>query len=195
MIRSLGVSAVKGNRLAQRAFAEMIGNLEAEEHASKLEYFGAAIEYQRAWQDVIRRCREAGKPVPDPVPHPDDMTFDLAKAEVIVDDPMTEKQKQELNSLLARRDDAQAEINFLADTFRRAKDPRRNEMLLRDWHAEQYIFDIINDRAPKRLKAELKNRSYAEGASRAGKALGEYRSWVRERDQIADTEPENDVDQ
>ena len=43
-----------------------------------------------------------------------------------------------------------------------------------EWHFEQRIFDIINDSLPARYKAKLENRSYAEGASREGKALAEF---------------------
>lgn len=37
------------------------------------------------------------------------------------------------------------------------------------------MFDIINDVVPPRYKGKLENRSYAEGASREGKALKELR--------------------
>ena len=44
------------------------------------------------------------------------------------------------------------------------------EILLDEWHHEQLMFDIINDVMPDRYKAKLENRSYREGASRAGHA-------------------------
>ncbi len=50
---------------------------------------------------------------------------------------------------------------------------------LRSWLAragrEQRIFDIVNDSMPGRYKAKLENRSWADGASREGKALEEFR--------------------
>ena len=72
---------------------------------------------------------------------------------------------------LARRDEAQVEVNYYAEKYARAKSPERKHTLRQDWHFEQRIFDIINDRLPARYKAKLENRSYAEGASRQGKAL------------------------
>jgi len=48
-------------------------------------------------------------------------------------------------------------------------------MWLEELHFEQRIFDIINDSMPPRYKVKLKNRSWAEGASREGKALEEFR--------------------
>ena len=51
----------------------------------------------------------------------------------------------------------------------------KKDWSLREWHFEQRIFDIINDSLPKRYKAKLENRSYAEGASREGKAIDELR--------------------
>jgi hypothetical protein len=38
------------------------------------------------------------------------------------------------------------------------------------------MFDIINDAVSERYEAKLQNRSYRDGASRAGKALDELRA-------------------
>ena len=58
---------------------------------------------------------------------------------------------------------------------RRARDPKLNARYLEDWHFEQRMFDIINDVVGQRYKAKLKDRSYAAGASKEGKALDEIK--------------------
>ncbi|SMQ64487.1 hypothetical protein SAMN06297468_1026 [Altererythrobacter xiamenensis] len=48
------------------------------------------------------------------------------------------------------------------------------ERYLEEWHWEQRIFDIINDAMPERYKMKLVDRSYRDGASRAGETLREF---------------------
>ena len=62
---------------------------------------------------------------------------------------------------------------MFAEKYRKARSQQRKTLWHEEWHFEQRIFDIINDSLPQRYKAKLENRSYAEGASRAGQALAE----------------------
>ena len=75
---------------------------------------------------------------------------------------------------LARRAEAQLEVNEFSASYRRSRSANYKAMWLDEWHFEQRIFDIINDSFPKRYKAKLENRSYAEGASKEGKTLAEF---------------------
>lgn len=87
--------------------------------------------------------------------------------------PETKEQKERLDEALARRAEAQEEVNYFAEKFRRAKSERMKARYLEDWHFEQRMFDILNDIVSERYKAKPENRSYREGASRQGKALEE----------------------
>ena len=169
----MGVSAMKGNRFAQKTLAEMVGKMEAEHHASKFELFGNMVEYKHRWDQEIERCRKAGLPEPDPVPHPDDIILDPRTGDVTINGPMTKEAKQTLNEALQRRAQAQEEVSYFAEKYRRARDPRLKARNLEEWHWEQRMFDIINDVVGTRYKARLRDRSYAEGASREGQTLDE----------------------
>lgn len=74
-----------------------------------------------------------------------------------------------------RRAQAQEEVTYFAEKYRRARDPRLKARYLDEWHWEQRMFDLVNDVVGPRYKAKLENRSYAEGASREGKTLEEFR--------------------
>lgn len=71
------------------------------------------------------------------------------------------------------RQEAQEEVNCFAVHSRRARNPKNREWWLKEWHYEQRIFDIMKDSFPARYQIKLENRSYKEGASRAGEALEE----------------------
>ena len=175
VFRAMGVAAMKGNRFVQKTLADMVARMEAEHHANKFELFGTMVEYKHTWDQEIERCRKAGLPLPEPIPHPDDIVLDPNTGDARILGPQTKEQKQRLEEALRRRAEAQDEVNYFADKYRRTRDPERKARWLQEWHFEQRMFDIINDVVGPRYKAKLENRSFAQGASREGKALEELR--------------------
>lgn len=175
VFRAMGVAAMKGNRFVQKTLAEMVAKMEADHHASRMELFGTMLEYKHKWDQEIERCRRAGIPAPEPLPHPDDIILNPHNGDVKILGPQTKEHKQQLEVALARRAEAQQEVNYFAEKYRRTRDPERKERWLEEWHYEQRIFDTINDLVGPRYKTKLGNRSYAKGASREGKALEEFR--------------------
>lgn len=174
-VRSLAIAAMKGSRLSQRALAELVRQVEdrkANEHTTILEN---AFEYKQQWTAELERRSRLGIVEPDPIPHPDDIIIDLRSGHVRTDGPLDEVEKRSWDERLARRAEAQAEVNDYAAKHRKARSPKAKVMWQLDWHFEQRIFDIINDSLPARYKAKLENRSYREGASKEGKALEEFR--------------------
>ena len=143
VFRAMGVSAMKGNRFVQKTLADMVAKMEAEHYASKAELFGTMVEYKHKWDQEIERCRKAGLPEPEPVPHPDDIILDPNSGETMIRGPQTKEQKQRQNEALRRRAEAQEEVNYYADKHRRTRDPRRKEQYLEEWHIEQRVFDTI----------------------------------------------------
>lgn len=175
VFRSMAVSAMKGNRLAQQTWAELITRVEAQEHASHIELLETSFNYKNAWNAEIERCRTAGLPEPAMIPHPDDMIIDPDTGRVSIRGPKTKEQKQQLDEALARRTEAQELVSQAAQAHRRSRSEKSKAMWLDEWHFEQRMFDIINDIVPERYKLRLENRSCAEGASREGEALEEIR--------------------
>lgn len=175
VFRAMGVAALNGNRFVQKTLAELVRKMEAEHHQSRMELFGSMLEYKHKWDQEIERCRKAGLPEPTMIPHPDDVILDPNNGDAKILETSTKEQKQRLDEAIARRAVAQEDVNYCAEKCRRARDDKMKASYLEEWHFEQRIFDIINDVVPPRYKAKLENRSYAPGASRAGKALEEIR--------------------
>lgn len=174
VFRAMGVSALKGNRFVQKTLTEMVAKMEAEHHAAKFELFGTMVEYKHKWDQEIERCRKAGLPEPQMIPHPDDIILDPKDGNVQILGPQTKEQKERLDHALERRAEAQECVTYFANKQRRTRDPKLKERYLEEWQFEQRMFDIINDVVGPRYKAKLDNRSYSEGASREGKTLEQF---------------------
>jgi len=168
VFRAMGVSAMKGNRFAQRTLAELVRTVEQEDQALRIENLDAMLTYKMAWEKEIERCKSLGLPDPDPVPHPKDIFLDFRSGETNVRGPMTREERAEWDERLQRRTEAQDEVTYAAAKYKRAKDERTKNMWLDHWSFEQRIFDNINDRVPKHYQVKLENRSYLKDASRPG---------------------------
>ncbi|WP_126176914.1 DUF5681 domain-containing protein [Tsuneonella rigui] len=184
VFRAMGVSALKGNRFAQKTLSEMVTKLERDDFSSKLEAFGAWVNYKHEWTEAIERAKKTGAELPLPIPHPDDVILDPYTGDVKFTGPMTKEARDRLDHALARRAEAQDNVNSYADQYKQLPDddPLKPHYL-DDWHWEQRMFDLINDAVTERYKVKLENRSYREGASRSGKALEELRESKKLRDE------------
>jgi len=174
-MRALALSAMKGSRLSQKALADIVRTVENRLSTERTTMMENAFEYKQKWTAEIERCKRAGLPVPTPLPNPDDIIIDMRSGRVTTEGPLDEREKVKWDERLQRRDEAQAEVNFLADAYKRSRSEKMRDRLLSEWISEQFIFDLINDVMPERYKAKLQNRSYDENASRAGEAHAQYK--------------------
>lgn len=173
-MRALAISAMKGSRLSQKAFAEIVREVEDRRAKDHLTILENALEYKKQWKEVIEQCKQLGKEPPQPIPDPDDIIIDFHTGLVRTEGPLDEDEKRGFDERIERRAQAQDEVNSFAEEYQRATSDKHKAMWLDEWHFEQRIFDLINDSMPKRHKLKLKNRSFAEGASREGKTLIEF---------------------
>ena len=171
VFRAMGVAALKGNRTAQRDWTAIVQKIELEQKEQEFEWFKFLVEYKRDAEEEIARCNRLGIEPPEMIPHPDDIFIEPRKGLAEVRGPFSPEEKAQWDELLTRRDDAQGEVNLYAGRYRRARDAKRKEIWLREWHCEQRMFDIVNDCLPERYKKKLVNRSYAPDASRPGDGL------------------------
>lgn len=168
VFRAMGVSAMKGNRFAQRTLAELIRSVEDEEFRMRQELLQTAIDYKHGWERSIELANQRGEPEPQPLPHPDDVIIDLNTGSVKWAGPRTPEEKASWDKLIARRDEAQQEVSQYAAEHKKTRSDQKKRWCLEEWHYEQKMFDIINDKLPPRYQTKLKDRSCAPGASRAG---------------------------
>lgn len=174
VFRAMGVAAMKGNRFAQKTMAELITGLEQRDAEARSELFGNALDYKREWSDAIEHCKENSLPIPEPIPHPDDIIINPNTGDVRILGPQTKEQKTHYDKARERRIEAQENVTYFADKYRKSRSAERKEQYLEEWHWEQRMFDIINDAMPERYKMRLEDRSYRESASRAGETMKEF---------------------
>jgi hypothetical protein len=164
----MGVSAMKGNRFAQRTLAELVQAVEAEDRQSRLDHLKAAIDYKCTWEERIEKARSIGQPEPQPIPHPDDVFIDFIKGEAKVCGPLTKEAKEEWDRVLGHLDQLQADISGHAETFRKSRSKANRAHILDEWKFQQKLFDQLNDDLPKRYRRWLTDRCWDEGATLPG---------------------------
>lgn len=170
VFRSLGVSAMKGNRLAQATMAELVRGIEEEDRRLRSSLFETACEYKIGWQDAIDEARRRGLPEPTPIPHPEDVILDMHRAEVRYAGPVTPEEKRRWDRVLEFRDELQTEVSKLAGGYRQAanfKKPPLEHMksMARFWKQYTELYDRINQPLPDRYRKRLEDRFYPSLAS------------------------------
>ena len=171
VLRSLGLNALKGSRLAQRDYMQIVLGREAADYEERKAEFMIAADYKRTWDSKIEQARAAGRPAPMPLPHPDDIILDTVRGEARIEGPQTREQKAYLDKELERRAHAQAEVNRCAEKFLRARPGNTKGRYLLGWLDHQQIFDDINSSIYPRYRATLENRFSAQDEGGGGEAV------------------------
>jgi hypothetical protein len=178
IFRAMGVSAMKGNRYAQRTMAELVQNVENARRQTLNEYLQALMEYKCEWERNIEDAISRGLTPPEPVPHPDDIIIDFIEPNGWVCGPMTKEDKVGWDRLLGHRDELQLRISEEASAHARARSLQKKAFWLCEWVRHQEYYDELNDNLPQRYRKHLKDRCWEEGASRPGSR--QTRSWPGE---------------
>ena len=172
VFRALGVSALKGNRLAQKTMAELVSGIEEDDRRLRVDHFAAACEYKWNWEQEIEDARRAGRPEPEPLPHPDDVIVDTRRAEVRYAGPMTKEEKLSWDRMLVFRDEQQDFVSFFAKRYRETvgEDAQDREPRLESWLRAEALYDRVNDQLPPRYQKPLAHRCYekSKAASESG---------------------------
>lgn len=162
VFRSLGVSAMKGNRLAQATMAELVREIEENERATKESLFDTACEYKFGWDRAIEDARRNGRPEPNPLPHPADVIINPATATVTYAGPLTHEEKLHWDRMLEHRDDLQAQVSLVASGYKRLKGAKPPipiaSMLADDWKHRTELYDKLNEPLPARYRKPLDDR-------------------------------------
>jgi len=88
--RALAVNAAKGQHRAQRLSAEMLTTTERQNKALADAWLDTALDYKIGWDEELRRREKHGiTDLPDPLPHLDQVKFDMHAGQAWIEDPMT----------------------------------------------------------------------------------------------------------
>lgn len=117
VMRSLAVTAAKGNTRAQKLFSELLAETELSNKQAEDEWLQTMIEYKADWeQELERRAFHGITNLPDPLPHPDDIIVDFRKNTVAIHGPMDKRELAELDNCLRRRHNIEAELQYLKES-------------------------------------------------------------------------------
>lgn len=109
ILRSLAVSAAKGQLHAQALFVRLLGTVEQQNKALSDEWLNGAINYKAEWEKELLRRQQMGWNLPEPVPHPDDVIIDRIAGTVRIagpdDQADAEKEGQDLLGGISKSED------------------------------------------------------------------------------------------
>lgn len=90
VIRSLGMEAVKGKRLSQKLYLEIVGKAEDEHIRNKLHRYFRLENHKRTGEKLVAECERRGIPYPiEHLPHPEDIVLKPRTYEVAINGPET----------------------------------------------------------------------------------------------------------
>lgn len=168
VLRGLLKNALGGNRLAQKDYLNFVQATEKERRAEGLETFKGFVDYKGRAERELASRQKRGISIDDILPHPDDVIIDPFLGTVYVDGPISKKELAHGREAAEVRDGFQLEVSAAAQRHSQATTSRTKACALADWLHHQWAWDLINDRVANSLKAELKDRSHAAGATRSG---------------------------
>jgi hypothetical protein len=121
VVRAMAVNAARGQHRAQRLFADLLTTTESANNTLYREYFGTALDYRKYWQGEIARCKALGLEIPNPVPHPEDISVDMATGTIVIKGPMTPEEKVSWDRLWDQIDELDRDIAVLITQQKRAR--------------------------------------------------------------------------
>lgn len=155
VIRSLGVAALKGSHRAQVAITSMVKAVQDKTLEERGALFRAAIEYKDSWEEAFKACDARGEPRPEPVPHPHEMRVNHRTLEVKYNGPESPDEKERWDKLLARRDEALAEVAKLKKDLKRKAWKDLSEVIESEIEHETRLAETISAIIPEpRLRRE-----------------------------------------
>ncbi|MEZ5732940.1 MAG: DUF5681 domain-containing protein [Paracoccaceae bacterium] len=144
-MRSLAVNAAKGQRRAQRLFAELLASVETSNKQLNDEYLNASVDYKIAWELELDRRDSLGiTDLPDPVPHPDHIVIDMDRGTARIMGPMTRAEEAELKLWRDRREDFVEELAWLEEQLETEKDAQLRQALEDDAASTRKVLNIID---------------------------------------------------
>lgn len=124
ILRQLNVTAVKGNLKAQLTAASFVDTAEKQTAKENSILLDETLKYRDNWWKIFEQCDAAGQPRPDPVPHPDDISFNMRTAKLLYNGPAHIDEKVLWDEALRMRDEDAEELEYLRKSKKdRGHDP------------------------------------------------------------------------
>ena len=143
IVRSIAVSAAKGNSRAQRLFASILSRTERENRQLHDEWLDVAMTYKIEWERELERRKVLGITGPDPLPHPDHVVIDMGTGQVRIKGPMTKEEKVQWDEWRARKAECDRSIDELEQMLTAEPNAKSRALIMADIAHEKRIREII----------------------------------------------------
>lgn len=100
VMRSLSVSALKGQVKAQRLLLQMVDKVEAHNYKIHQDLLNSLKTYKYSWEEEIELCKNSGREPPEVIPHPDHIIIDPRTGNISIKGPMTREEKENWDALI-----------------------------------------------------------------------------------------------
>lgn len=119
IIRRLNVAGAQGNLAAAKTVLSFVQAIEQKRFDDKVALFDAMRAYKISWQETFAECDRAGRPRPDPVPHPDDVIIDSRDGTVKFNGPINAHHKDLWDVAQLRKSACEHELAALKKEMRK----------------------------------------------------------------------------
>jgi hypothetical protein len=144
IMRSLAVTAAKGNPRAQRTWTQLQSAVEREEWNERLAHFEAALDYKLGSERELERRKQLGLTGPEPLPHPDDVVIDYFKYTATLKGPASKEEKAMWTRWEGYRASIEEELTELKARLENPECRDREEVLAEIKKAEK-VLKIIGE--------------------------------------------------
>ena len=148
VIRSLTLSAAKGQPRAQRLFTELLSTTEQANKRLHEEWLETAINYKVSWEKELAYREKTGSTGPEPLPHPDDVIIDMNIGDVRIKGPMTKEEKKRWDEFRERKAECDRSIVEIEQLLRDNPDYEYKQSVIEDLEHERKIREIISKVIP-----------------------------------------------
>ena len=152
IVRSIALSAAKGQHRAQKLFTEMLAQTEASRRADHEQWLETAIEYKVGWTNELERRERLGiTDLPEPFPHPDHIEIDFAQNTVRVVGPATKEEKAALDEVIANKHFLLKELGETLQAIEETSSPKEKRKLKKKLDEQMELIRFINKLAPPQI--------------------------------------------
>jgi hypothetical protein len=145
IIRSLAVTAAKGNTRAQKLFSELLANTELSNKRADDDWLQTMIKYKSDWEMELERRKLQGiTSLPDPLPHPDDIIVDFRTGKIEVRGPMSNEELIDLQKWLEQKNALEKELKYLTENPSNPEFEGLDELLKEEIAYTRKVISIIN---------------------------------------------------
>ena len=150
VMRTLALSAVKGNNRAAQIFTSIIQTVETENKQLHSSWLDTAFDYKLAWDKELERRTRLGIVAPDPIPHPDDIVINARTGDVKVKGPLTKAEKELWDQAALIKSECLIAIASLERKLKRAENDVVRGELLEKLATEQKLLAAVCKFVPDR---------------------------------------------